>query len=928
MEDRTSVGEISLDLGVNTDDFFRAIDSAAEAASGRITDAFRTAAVKSENRINAFGDNITSSLKDAGKKIFGYISGAFAIKEIISFSKNAVKSAAEVNAANSQLAQTFGNMKDKAEAAMKSVAKESGIVETRLQGVGTSIYAFAKASGMDSAAALNMMQDALQVTADSAAYYDRSLEDTAESLKSFLKGNYANDAALGISCTETTRNAAANKLYGKSFKDLSEAQKQLALLQMVKDANKLSGAMGQAKREADGWENVTGNLKESWKQLMAVVGQPALKLASAAVKKLTDGIQQLTVYANYAVQSISKLFNLDLSGMSDGFGGISDSMSGISDSADDGTDSINDTAKAAEKLKKAVAGFDQLNILSADKNTADDDTGTSAVPADISLPDTSAAERSADVIGKKLDVLKQKIQQLYDNSGLKKFTDNFKKQFGKINFKQIGNNFSSIFSNMQPIAKAAFSGTKKVADSNLSLLGTAVGGLARTAGNVIQTVSGGIDQWLDKDKEKIIGYINDTSDNLSQGTDNLTSFTETSFNILNKSIEDTRPETEKAIAGMLSGFTTFGGSVGVIISDAYRTAAENLNQWAEENQELIKTTFDNIFSIVNDTFSFIGEIFLDVGNILLDWWNKDGQKMWDSICKVVGDLGEIFLKVFNQWIKPAWDGFIKILQSAWNDCIKPVFEKFMHTVSKLWNDIIYPVWNNGLKPLVDWVVNQAAPYIQTVINNIYSVFQTVFTAIGGYISGVYDSFCGLIDFISGVFTGDWEKAWNGICGFFKGIWESIWSIIKGFINLIIDGINSLWSGIYYAVKGIVDSIGGVAGALGSLFGQNWHFSMPKYPPLIPKLAKGGLVKAPTLAMVGDNKGAAHDPEVVSPLSKLQSMINSRDPEIISLLSKIISLLENQDDVYQNNIYLDSEKIESKLVKVRKRRQRRHGGVTV
>lgn len=111
-------------------------------------------------------------------------------------------------------------------------------------------------------------------------------------------------------------------------------------------------------------------------------------------------------------------------------------------------------------------------------------------------------------------------------------------------------------------------------------------------------------------------------------------------------------------------------------------------------------------------------------------------------------------------------------------------------------------------------------------------------------------------------------------------------------------------------------------------GQNRKFSLPPAPVLIPKLAKGGLVKAPTLAMVGDNKGAAHDPEVVSPLSKLQNMINSRDPEIIRLLSKIISLLENQDDVYQNNIYLDSEKIDSRLAKVRRRKQRRQGGAVV
>ena len=67
------------------------------------------------------------------------------------------------------------------------------------------------------------MSEALTVAADSAAYYDRSLEETSETLKSFLKGNFENDAALGLSCTKTTRNTAANKLYGKSFTELSEA---------------------------------------------------------------------------------------------------------------------------------------------------------------------------------------------------------------------------------------------------------------------------------------------------------------------------------------------------------------------------------------------------------------------------------------------------------------------------------------------------------------------------------------------------------------------------------------------------------------------------------------------------------------------------------------------------------------------------------
>lgn len=197
-----------------------------------------------------------------------------------------VKSAADVKAMNAQFEQTFAGVEDKASAAMQRVASASGIMETRLKGVGTQMFAFAKTTGMETPEALNLMERALTVTADSAAYYDRSIEEVSENLQSFLKGNYENDAALGLSCTETTRNAAANKLYGKSFMELSEAQKQMVLLQMVEDANKLSGAMGQAARESDGWENVIGNLKESLRQLAASIGSVILP----TVVKITQGI--------------------------------------------------------------------------------------------------------------------------------------------------------------------------------------------------------------------------------------------------------------------------------------------------------------------------------------------------------------------------------------------------------------------------------------------------------------------------------------------------------------------------------------------------------------------------------------------------------------------------------------------------------------
>lgn len=240
------------------------------------------------------GDSTQSRLSSAFKKIGTAVVAGFAVDKIKDFGLTCVETAAAVKASNSQFEQTFGNLAKEADAAMKRVADSSGILETRLQDSGTKIYAFAKTTGMDSSEALGMMEDALQVAADSAAYYDRSLEDTTETLQSFLKGNYENDAALGLSATETTRNTAANKLYGKSFKDLSESQKQLTLLQMVKDANKLSGAMGQAARESDGFENVTGNLKESWRQFLAVIGSPILSGVIPIIKGLTDGVSWLS----------------------------------------------------------------------------------------------------------------------------------------------------------------------------------------------------------------------------------------------------------------------------------------------------------------------------------------------------------------------------------------------------------------------------------------------------------------------------------------------------------------------------------------------------------------------------------------------------------------------------------------------------------
>lgn len=202
-----------------------------------------------------------------------------------------VESAADVKAETAAFEQTFGNFAGTATAAIGRVADSSGILQTRLNTLGSKIYAFARSSGGDVEQSMSLMERALQAAADSAAYYDTSVEQATESLQSFLKGNYANDAALGLSATEATRNAAAMKLFGDEFKNLTEIQKQETLLQMVLDSQKLSGAMGQAAREADGWGNVLGNLSETWRQFQANVGAPVLENLVPIIQNITTALQ-------------------------------------------------------------------------------------------------------------------------------------------------------------------------------------------------------------------------------------------------------------------------------------------------------------------------------------------------------------------------------------------------------------------------------------------------------------------------------------------------------------------------------------------------------------------------------------------------------------------------------------------------------------
>lgn len=213
--------------------------------------------------------------------------------KMLEFVADSIESAADVKASNAQFSQTFKDLESKATKSLENIAKETGVVATRMQSSYTKVFAFTKSVGADSEEAMEIANRAMLAAADSAAYYDTTIEEATDTLQSFLKGNYENDAALGIAATETTRNAKANELYAMSFDKLSESQKVDVLLAMVEAGNEASGALGSAAREAGEWTNTTGEATEAMRQLQAVIGAPILEALTPIIQSITNAIYEM-----------------------------------------------------------------------------------------------------------------------------------------------------------------------------------------------------------------------------------------------------------------------------------------------------------------------------------------------------------------------------------------------------------------------------------------------------------------------------------------------------------------------------------------------------------------------------------------------------------------------------------------------------------
>lgn len=156
------------------------------------------------------------------------------------------------------------------------------------------------------------------------------------------------------------------------------------------------------------------------------------------------------------------------------------------------------------------------------------------------------------------------------------------------------------------------------------------------------------------------------------------------------------------------------------------------------------------------------------------------------------------------------------------------------------------------------------------------VLNAFFATAQNFYESFKQIFGGIIDFIGGAFSGDWERSWQGVISIFEGIWNLLTSVLTAPINGAIGIINSFLQFVANGVNGLISLLNGlsidVPDWVPGIGGQTWEFDLsPVTPPKIPYLAQGTVARPnhPFTAVIGDNKT---EPEIVSPYSTIMQAV--------------------------------------------------------
>ena len=310
----------------------------------------------------------------------------------------------------------------------------------------------------------------------------------------------------------------------------------------------------------------------------------------------------------------------------------------------------------------------------------------------------------------------------------------------------------------------------------------------------------------------------------------------------------------------------------------------------EENLPLLTDFISQLVSSLMPLVESLLPPMMDLFNLLLPILIQFIEQVLPPIIELLTTLLPPIMKLVETLLPPLIDLFAALITplaeilSAILPPLIDVINMLLEPIMALIDQLLPPLTElfKGLMPIFDAL----SPVIEFLGQLFSKVLGGAIEAIMPIIEGVMDVFGGLIDFITGVFSGNWEQAWNGIVDMFKGIFNLIPTIVEGIIN-----------GAIAIINGIIWGINQLTGAIGIP-------AIPEIPNVsLPRFHTGGIVD---FAM-GEGPALLKDGEMV--------LTQKQQAELFALANGNYSDAANSSVIVVNSpLYLDGKLITDNVTK--------------
>ena len=751
----------------------------------------------------------TEKIKSAFGKIGKAVALAFSVTAIISFGKSCIELGSDLAEVQNVVDVTFGAMSETINRFARDALEEFGLSETSAKQYTSTLGAMLKSMGFATKAAADMSMEMTGLAADMASFYNLDTEVAFEKIRSGISGETEPLKQLGINLSVANLEAyALSQGMTKAYSSMS--QQEQALLRYNYLLSVTADAQGDFARTSDGWANQVRVLTERFNALKAAIGQGLIAVLTPVIRALNNLLAKILTVTDAFSNMIAKITgkNTKTTTTVKDIGGAADSAADSMGSVGAATDNA---GKAANKAKKEYGGLlsmDEIHSLTkkddADSEGSGGEGGAAGGGRDESIVD--AANETDETLNPVLDKLINRLKELKDL-----FMNGFKAGMGDVTLEPLKQAIEGIKKSLKEIwtDPAVLQAANNFLNTWAYSLGQQAGAMASIGITLATNLLGGINKYLDQNKERIKKHLVTMFDVSSEIVTIQGNFAQAIANIFSVFGGENG---QQATANLIGIVANAAMGVREISTKMGRDVLDLLTRPFIDNQGKFKEAIDGTLGVVSGALGEIKRVVDDTFGKANEIYDQHVAPMFNALATGLSSITGVILDAYNTYILPVLEELQAKVGPLIDEHIQPAINKGLELIGKI-ADGVSKIWQQTLQPFIEWFITNIAPYIAAALEVVGNAFFTVAGVIGDVLGSIFDALGGLIDFIVGVFTGDWQQAWEGIKAFFSGIWEAIksivslvWSAIKTIISTAINVVATVISTVLNAIKAVFEAI--------------------------------------------------------------------------------------------------------------------------